>query len=266
MFRILSIATLLTACSVTAAAQDVAPLPVGKLEFSKPATIVRLDMGQLRGEPSRLVWAADGARFYVQTVEGGYGRPDSKLHHYLVDAATGQKTDLEAEPEWVAAVWATKSHQVAPDVPGHAIALESAPKQVRTTSVPRGGDLARGGTSTAMGTSSDDAVLAANNQMNVMIHTMKLKGETIGEFETVIVPGLTFAWAPSGAQAIAFANKDGKLFVMNAEGRKQDVRDAKDAVLPVWSADASKLAWLQKDGRRHYQLRVVEVQSVKGKG
>lgn len=245
--------------SATVAAQELQPLPVGQLEFSKPAQIARLDMGQMRGEPARLVWSPDSAKFYVQTVEGGYGNPNATLHHYLVDAATGEKTDLQVEPEWAAAAWAAKSHQAAPDLPDQKIALESAPKQVRTTSVPRGGDLARGGASPGMGTTADDAVLAANNRQNVMIHTMKLNGETIGEFQTVIVPGLTFAWAPPGAQAIAFANKDGKLFVMNAAGRKQEIRGTKDAVLPVWSADASRLAWLQKDGRRHFQLRVVDV-------
>lgn len=241
------------------ASQEVRPLPVGKIEFSNPRSVARLDMRSLRGEPARLAWSPDGARFYVQTIEGGFGRPDAKTHHYEFDAATGGKTDLPAEPEWVAAYWALKSHQAAPDVPGRAIALESAPKQVRTTAVPRGGDLARGGTVTGMGSSAEDAAMAATNQQAIMIHTMKLGRETIGEFETVIVPGLTFGWAPAGAQAIAFANKDGKLFVMDAEGRKQEIRGTKDAVLPAWNADGSRLAWLQKDGRRAYQLRVVEV-------
>jgi hypothetical protein len=250
----LLIITLLTA--MVSVAQEVRPLPVGKIEFSNPRSVARLDMGQLRGVPAKLVWAPDGSRFYVQTVEGGHGRPDAKVHHYLFDVETGEKQDLQAEPEWVAEHWTLKSHQAAPDVPGHQIALESAQQQVRTTSVPRGGDLARGGSSGSSGTSADDAVMAANNQQGIMIHTMKLKGETIGEFQTVIVPGLTFAWAPAGAQAIAFANKDGKLFVMDAGGRKQEVRGTKDAVLPAWNADASRLAWLQKDGRRHYQLRV----------
>lgn len=260
MTRMIWVAPFVVAGAVTAAAQEVQPLPVGSLVFSKPATIARLDMGQLKGEPSQLVWSADGTQFYVQTLEGGFGRPNVTLRHYLFDAATGQKSDLAAEPDWAAATWAQKSHRDAPDVPGHQIALESAPKQVRTTSVPRGGDLARGGLSAGQGTASDDAVMAANNQMNVMVHTMKLKGETVGEFETVIVPGLTFAWAPAGAKAIAFANKSGKLFVMNADGKKQEIKDTKDAVLPAWSADASRLAWLQKDGRRNYQLRAVDVQ------
>jgi hypothetical protein len=253
----LLIITLLTA--MVSAAQEVRPLPVGKIEFSQAETVARLDMGQLRGEPARLVWAPDGSRFYVQTIEGGHGRPDAKTHHYEFDAETGRKQDLTGEPEWVAGAWLLKSHQAAPDVPGHKIALESTQQQVRTTSVPRGGDLARGGTSSGMGTTADDAVMAANNQQGIMIHTMKLKGETIGEFQTVIVPGLTFGWAPAGAQAIAFANKDGKLFVMDADGKKQEVRGTKDTVLPAWSPDASKLAWLQKDGRRAYQLRVVHV-------
>jgi hypothetical protein len=255
----MSLLTIVLLAMAVSVAQEVRLLPVGKVEFSNPRSVARLDMGQLRGEPARLAWAPDGSRFYVQTVEGGHGRPGAKTHHYQFDAISGEKTDLPAEPEWVAAYWAFKSHQSAPDVPGHAIALESAPKQVRTTSVPRGGDLARGGTVTGMGTSADDAAMAANNQQAIMVHTMKLRGETIGEFETVIVPGLTFGWAPAGAQAIVFANKDGKLFVMDADGKKQEVRGTKDAVLPAWNADASQLAWLQKDGRRAYRLQVVNV-------
>jgi hypothetical protein len=29
--------------------------------------------------------------------------------------------------------------------------------------------------------------------------------------------------------------------------------------LPMWSADAKKIAWLQKDGRRTFELKVAEV-------
>ena len=39
--------------------------------------------------------------------------------------------------------------------------------------------------------------------------------------------------------------------------------DTKDAMLPAWSQDATKLAWLQKDGRKKYQLYVATVSESK---
>lgn len=248
--------TLISALSVAAAAQE--PLPVGRISFTQPATVAEFETARLGGEPARLAWSPDGSQFYLQALEA-LGRPGAKAAHYVFDAASGARTEVMAEPDWAAAYWAAKSDKASPDVPGHEIGLESAQKVERTTSVPRGGDLARGGTSTAMGSSAEDAAMAANNRQNTMVHTMKLKGEPIGEFETFIVPGLTFGWGPAGAQAIAYAAKNGRVFVMDSEGRKQEVRGSKDALLPAFSADASRLAWIQKDGRRKYLLRVVSV-------
>jgi hypothetical protein len=251
--------TLILVSAFSAAAAAQAPLPVGKLEFSRPADLATLDMGQLKGEPARLAWSPDGSQFYLQSLEA-FGRPDAAAFHYLFDVATGSRTSLAAEPEWAATYWVAKSNQVSPDIPGHKIALESEQKIERTTSVPRGGDLARGGSSTAMGTSAEDAAMAANNRQAIMIHRMKLQGETVGEFETFIVPGLTFGWGPEGTQVIAFAARgNGRVTVMDGTGRKQEVGGSKDALLPAWSPDASRLAWLQKDGRRKFVLRVVEV-------
>jgi hypothetical protein len=169
------------------------------------------------------------------------------------------------EPEWVGPYWTAKSHQASPDVPGHKIALESEQKREQTTAVPRGGDLARGGTTTATGTSSTDAQAAAYNSQMVTIHTMKLKGEVIGQFvNSVIVPGLTFGWGPKESQVIAYtAEKSGKVIVMDAEGKKQEVDGTRDALLPAWSPDGSRLAWLQRDGRRTFLLKVTQVRHSK---
>ena len=124
-----------------------------------------------------------------------------------------------------------------------------------------GGDLARGGASPGAHPIGGDAVGAALASQVAGVHTMRLHGEAIGEFvNSVIVPGLTFGWAPKGARAMAFAAvQSGELLVMDAEGRKQPVPGTRDALLPAWSPDAAHLAWLQKSGRRKFVLQVVAV-------
>jgi hypothetical protein len=45
---------------------------------------------------------------------------------------------------------------------------------------------------------------------------------------------------------------------MDAKGSKQEVAGSKDAILPAWSPDGSRLAWLQKDGKKKYELRIAK--------
>jgi Tol biopolymer transport system component len=90
---------------------------------------------------------------------------------------------------------------------------------------------------------------------------MTYKGEKIGEFvNTVIVPGLTYGWGPKGSNIIAFsALKSGKVVILDEQGGKLEIDGSKDAVLPAWSPDAKRLAWLQKDGRKKFQLYIAPV-------
>jgi hypothetical protein len=89
---------------------------------------------------------------------------------------------------------------------------------------------------------------------------MFVHGELVGEFvNSVIVPGLTFGWGPRGSKVIAYANKSGRVMVMDDKGVKKEVSRTEDAVLPAWSPDATRLAWLQKDGRRKFDLQVARV-------
>ena len=245
-----------------ALASSQAPPAAQGVTISEPTTVATLDMGRLKGEPSRLAWSPDGAELYVQTREGRFGDASAKLHHYVFSASTGAKRDVDAEPAWASAYWTAKSAQASPDDPRLKIELKTEERQQRTTSVPMGGDMARGGASTAeTGTSSGDALAAAYATQRAVVHMMQLEGATIGEFvNSVIVPGLTFGWAPRGTKAIAFAEpKSGRVIVMNAEGATRQVDGSKDALLPAWSQDGARLAWLQQDGRRKYVLRVASV-------
>ena len=253
-------ATLLLAlCPALSAGQT---LRADSLRFTEPATVVEIDLGKLKGQPSRLAWSADGSQIYLQTLEGAFGRSDAKLRHYVFATANGAKQDLQAEPEWAAEYWVAKSGQAAP-AGSLKIELKSEQRQERTTSAPMGGDLARGGSSIATGAAANDGVAAAYTSQTVPVHSMLLKGEVVGEFvNSVIVPGLTFGWSPEGTGAIAFAaQKSGRIVVMDEQGNTREVPGSKDASLPAWSPDGGRLAWLQKEGRRTFLLQVVRVTS-----
>src|SRR5687768_416970 len=128
----------------SAVAAQTAPR-VNSLRFSKPVPLVMLDMEELPGEPSRLSWSPDGTQLYLQTLEGGFGQPDVTLHHYVLHAATGVKENVDSEPDWARQYWTAKSGQASPDDPPLKIELKAERQRQQTTSLPTGGELARGG-------------------------------------------------------------------------------------------------------------------------
>ncbi|HSL20641.1 MAG TPA: hypothetical protein VK886_03835 [Vicinamibacterales bacterium] len=231
---------------------------VDQLRFSPPVTLATLDMEELHGEPSRLSWSGDGTTLYLQTLQGGFGTPNPTLRHYVLDATNGSTREVESEPAWASAYWGAKSGKTSPDDPPMKIDLKTERRQERTTSLPQGGDLARGGASPGITENDQVSILARQSVPEI---TLLLRGETIGKFvNTVLVPGLTYGWGPMGARVIAFAAQDtGRVIVMDDEGRKQEVAGSKDAILPAWSPDGDRIVWLQKDGRRTFQLRVTHV-------
>lgn len=241
------------------------PLRIDTLAVSEPVTLTQVDMGRLKGEPSRLAWSPDGTVLYLQTLEGGFGLPNVKLRHYQFAIAAPARKDLQIEPEWASAYWTLKSGQTSPEEDPLKIELKSEKQRMQTTAVPRGGDLARGGTTVEVGAATPDGVMAAFNAQTVAVHTMLLQGQTVGEFtNSAIVPGLTFGWAPNGMRAIAFAAlKTGRIVVMDDHGTTIEVAGSKDALLPAWSPDGARLAWLQKDGRKTFVIRIVSVSPTK---
>ena len=244
------------ALPVPAAVQG--PPRVDSLRFTPPAPLVALDMDNLKGEPARLAWSPDGTQLYLQTLEGGFGREEAARHHYVLSAADGSRRDLQAEPEWAYQYWTAKSGQSSPDDPPLTIELQTERVKERTTSLPRGGELARGGTSPNISENDELTIIGAQT---VSVITLLLYGEIVGQFtNTVLVPGLTYGWGPMGAKVIAFAaQKNGRIVVMDDAGRKQEIAGSKDAILPAWSPDGDRIAWLQKDGRKKYLLQVSRV-------
>ena len=243
-----------------AAAHAQQPLAVGNLTISAPATLATFSTGDLKGDPVRLAWSADGTELYLQTTERG--RLNPVMHHYLFAIADGKRKSVSAEPAWYKASWAAKSDRYSPDDPKFLIEIASEKRVARTTSTPMGGDMARGSADAgSSGSSSDEALAAAQGRQGVTVLSMKLGGQIIGAFEnTNVVPGMTFGWAPKGAHAIAFAAPDnGKIVIMDTKGKTQEIADTQDAVFPAFSPDGTKVVWLRKDGRRDFLLQMSEI-------
>lgn len=235
---------------------------VARITVSPPQTIAVLDLNTLKGEPVRLAWAADGAVLYVQTLERRKANQPGQARHYVLPADGGMVTQVQDEPAWASAYWIDKSAQTSPDDRAVKIELRTEERQERTTASPMGGDLARGGVEADTRASGGDAGLAGYREP-ASVHMMVLKGRTIGEFtNTAIVPGLTFGWGPRGSKAIAFtAVKGGRIVIMDAEGAIREVDGSKDALLPAWSPDGARLAWIEKDGRRRGVVKAAHVSS-----
>jgi hypothetical protein len=194
-------------------------------------------------------------------MDGQFGpKPPAKLTHLVYKVDGGARHEVQGEPEWVTDYWTAKSGQASPDSPTFRIDLKSESRVEKSVSTPMGGALARGGTDP--GTTGGDAASAAYNRQLVPVHTMSLHGQVVGEYvNSVIVPGQTFGWGPKGSRVIAYsATKSGRLTVMDENGKRQDFETTKDTVFPAWSPNADRIAWLEKDGRKKYSLKVAAVQ------
>jgi len=241
-----------------------ATVDASKLTLSAPAAIVEIDTKKLEGELLRLSWSPDGKQMYLQTVERDKSGAIKAAHHYLLALDGKSPSKTEQEPDWSAAYWGWKSAQAAPGLAAAKIDLTEETKRVTSTSAPVGGDLAKGGSEGGTGTpgaSIGNAADAAMQSQNAHYYILKFKGEVIGQFEnTVAVPGLTFGWGPQNSGLIAFANnRDGRVVIMDDQGRKQEVQGSKAALLPAWTQDGKRLAYFEKTGKNKAALRIVEV-------
>ncbi len=237
-----------------------APLQVGSLTLGDEKTLGEIDTDRIKGQPSRLAWSPDGKELYVQIMDGEFGKPPAKLTHLVFKVENGDRKEVQGEPQWVTDYWTAKSGQASPDSPAFKIELKSENRVEKTVSAPMGGALARGGTE--VGGTGGDAAGAAFNRQQVRVNTMSLHGQIVGEYvNSVIVPGQTFGWGPKGSKTIAYsANKTGRLTVMDESGKRQEFEATRDTLFPAWSPDAKKLAWLQKEGRKNFILKVATIE------
>jgi hypothetical protein len=258
MFSALFIAALLFAPAQSVPAVSDAR----KVSLEAPQTIVDIDTNKMKGEPARLAWSPDGAQLFVEMVDrDGRGNVKS-TKAALITLSNNSMKNIDEPPAWVGKYWLWKSSQTSPAAPSFKISVNERKETVRSTAAPTGGDLARGGTAGATaGTSLGDAASAANTAQIQTIFTLTLEGETLGEWvNQAVAPGVNFSWAPAPDHLIAYAKKDGgPLVLLDDQGHKQTVRGAKVAVLPAWSEDGTKIAWLEKKDKKHYDLVIAGV-------
>ncbi len=155
-------------------------------------------------------------------------------------------------PEWAQAYWEFKSNRFAPGLGSIMIEFEQKLEKMKIgTGSGRPGEMAGG----AGGAVPVDVEKTAEGQ-HQNVARLTLFGETISEFvNEVPIPGLMFSWGPSGSGAIVYTDRErGHLMLLDQHKRKQTISGVKNALLPAWSIDGSRLAWVQKSGRRKYTL------------
>jgi hypothetical protein len=248
------------------AAATAPAVDASKLTLSAPALIVEIDTKKLKGDPFHLTWSPDGQQMYLQTVERDRSGNIKTAYHYLVPLNGQAPARADQEPAWSAEYWGWKSSQAAPGLPEWKIAVEEQLKRITSTATPMGGDLARGGVEGSgaiapVGAGNTDEAMAASMQsQKAHYYTLKLKGEVVGEFVNVpAIPGLTFGWGPTGTGLIAYANRDGRVSIMDQEGRKKEIAASKSTLLPAWTDDGKRLAYLERTGKNKFALKIVDI-------
>jgi WD40 repeat protein len=233
--------------------------------LASPQPIAEIDAGKMKGEIARLAWSPDGSDFYIQTIERDRAGAITGVKHYLVSTATKNVKGVDQEPPWAAKYWAWKSAQTAPGAAAFRIDVNQREEMLRATASPTGGALAKGGTADpTQGTTFDEVANAANQTQKVLVSALTVKDETIGTWvNEPVMPGFTFGWAPAPLQLLAFARRDrkdgGPIVVIDHAGQKQELSGPKGAILPAWSDDGKRLAWLERRDKKKFQLMIAGI-------
>lgn len=251
---------LLLICTVLLVAP---PQKITDLEIT-PSVTGEFDLAKMKGTRlEQLAWSADGNELYLQTYTPDRQALAAQIFHYVLSVSDLTPREVPGRPEWAATYWAWKAGRSAPGNAALAIEVETQKGISTATSLPMGGELARGGAdaSGAAGASVEGMLDAARQSQNAATYRMRLKGEVIGEWVNHrIMPGYTFGWAPASTGWIAFAKKSGgKLVVMDQDGKKKEFAGTKNVVLPAWSPDGGRLAYLESRGRTKYAVIIAAV-------
>ncbi|MBZ5558376.1 MAG: hypothetical protein LAO77_13985 [Acidobacteriia bacterium] len=231
------------------------PIDVSKLIVGAPATVTELDLGTLKGELRQVGWSSDDTQLYVQTADGDPQSP--KLRHYTVPRAGGVPAAVDAQPDWAHVYWTNKSDRTAPGVPALVIDVEQKLETVKIGTGSAGAIDSNRSDPTGVSPGNIDRESQRQKQNVVRFN---LLGQAVSEFVNERpIPGLMFGWGPRGTGVIAYTDRDGRLMLLDQEQHKRIIPGVKQALLPAWSTDASRLAWVQKSGRKKFTLLVAGV-------
>jgi hypothetical protein len=235
-----------------------------QVALSAPQAVADVDLGKLKGQPSALAWSPDAKELYLQTAERNRSGAVTSTKHYVASITSKSIKGVGDQPAWAAKYWSWKSGQTSPASPLFRIGVETRTETVTATAAV--GNMAKGGGGGAdglaiPGTSAEEVGNITSQQQKVTIYALKVKGVTLGEWRNeAVVPGLNFGWAPAPHHLIAYTKRDGgPLVILDEQGRKQELAGPKEAVLPAWSDDGKKLAWLERKDRRTYDLTIADV-------
>jgi hypothetical protein len=245
MLSLLVLASLLSISPAQTRASG--PIDVSTITVGPATTVAELDLGKLKGDLRQVGWSPDGSELYVQTADGDPASP--KLRHYVFSVAGGAMKALDVPPEWATSYWAFKSDRSAPGIGSLMIDVD---QKVENIKIGTGSGRPGSGPGGLGDTTGDPGKSAEGQHQNVA--RLMLYGQPISEFVNERpIPGLTFSWGPESSGTIAYTTRDGELMLLDKKSHKR-VAGAKDALLPAWSIDGTRMAWVQKSGRKKYTL------------
>ena len=254
---------LLISLMIALQAQAIAPLDATRVALSAPKRICSIALDELGGDTDRLAWSPDGQQLYLRATKTDlWGNQTTR--HYIVHLADGKLRNVGDAPFWVGRYWAWKAALNAPGTPDFRLTVESREERKTATGVDTAGALVGGGTDPSFGAGigAQGAAIAGIAMQAQMVRTttFSLRGELLAEFVNVTpIAGLTYSWAPAGMDGLAYMIKRSRLVVTDRAGRKRETVAGADAMLPAWSDDGARIAWLQRATNKRLALVVADV-------
>jgi len=239
-----------------------APAPdASKAAFSTPALVTTIDTGKLKGEPTAFAWSIDSSQWYLETRERSADNSLKNPRHFVMAVSAPHPKAVENPPEWAATYYNWKSGKAAPGTSSPEIEANTSETTATSSESAMGGSsYGGGGVNAVSGTTVEGAARRSEQEMKVRVITLTLKGETVGRFvNEALVPGYTFGWAPPNLGVLAYVNTAGRLAVMDVRGGHQEVPSSKNVILPAWSPDGSTIAYLQRTGKKKFELYTVKI-------